>query len=147
METLGAEGLRYRLRNNKRCGEWKLLAAFRVRNLKDAAGAGDWCTAGIIDVLGGGRTSFDCVSEKKIVESLKYGQALSSLNCGFEGARGAMYGVKKSQFNEKIQSILKYEEANDPLPDSLSHKTKKRLQCLCPACQETSKREEKYSNY
>ncbi len=48
VETLGAEGLRYRLRKNGRCGEWNLVPAFRVRNLKDAAGAGDWCTAGII---------------------------------------------------------------------------------------------------
>ena len=31
VETLGAEGLRYRLRREGRCGEWKLLPAFRVR--------------------------------------------------------------------------------------------------------------------
>lgn len=143
VETLGAEGLRYRLRENGRCGEWKLLTAFRVRNLKDAAGAGDWCTAGMIDVLAGGGASFDCVSEKKIVDSLRYGQALSALNCGFEGARGAMYGVKKSQFSKEIQGILEREESSVPLVDSLASGIKKRAQCLCPACQATSKKGEK----
>ena len=51
IETLGAEGLRYRLRGNGKCDDWKLLSAFRVTNLKDAAGAGDWCTAGVVDML------------------------------------------------------------------------------------------------
>jgi len=140
VETLGAEGLRYRLRKNGKCGEWHLLPAFRVRNLKDAAGAGDWCTAGMIDVLTGGATSFNCVSEKKIVDALRYGQSLSALNCGFEGARGAMYGMEKARFNKQVQCILDREEGRAPAVDSLAFEIRKKAQCFCPTCQATSKR-------
>lgn len=137
VETLGSEGLRYRLRKNGRCREWKLMPAFRVRNLKDAAGAGDWCTAGVINVLAAKRTSFDRMIEKTIADALRYGQALSALNCGFEGARGAMYGIEKSHFNREVQSILDRKEACTPIADTPLPKTKKRAQRICPACQET----------
>jgi len=139
VETLGPEGLRFRLRRNEKCGEWKLMPSFLVRNLKDAAGAGDWCTAGLIHMLATSRTQLGRMSEKKIAEALRYGQALSALNCGFEGARGAMYGIQKSHFDKEIQLILDREEASAPAVDSLSSGTKKKAQCVCPACRAASK--------
>lgn len=139
VETLGAEGLRYRLLKGGRCGEWKLMPAFRVRNLKDAAGSGDWCTAGMIDMLAADWISFNRMNEKKIAEALRYGQALSALNCGFEGARGAMYGIESSNFNREIQSILDREEACASIFDSFPDRMKKTTQCRCPACQATKK--------
>lgn len=135
VETLGAEGLRFRLRRNEKCGPWKLIPAFLVRNLKDAAGAGDWCTAGLIHMLATPRTSLNRVSEKKIADALRYGQALSALNCGFEGARGAMYGIQKSHFDMEVQLILDREEASTPAVDSFSSGAKEKAQCVCPACQ------------
>lgn len=134
VETLGPEGLRFRLRRNEKCGQWRLIPPFLVRNLKDAAGAGDWCTAGLIHMLTTSRAQFDRMSEKKIAEALRYGQALSALNCGFEGARGAMYGIQKSHFHKEIQLILDREEALPPTEDSLSSGAKKKAQCVCPAC-------------
>lgn len=135
VETLGSEGLRFRLRRNEKCGQWKLIPAFLVRNLKDAAGAGDWCTAGLIHMLATSKASLGRMSEKKVADALRYGQALSALNCGFEGARGAMYGIQKSHFDKEIQLILDREEASPPAVDSLSLWAKKKAQCLCPACQ------------
>jgi sugar/nucleoside kinase (ribokinase family) len=141
IETLGAEGLRYRLRRGEKGGEWKLLPAFRVRNLKDAAGAGDWCTAGVIDVLAKGtKASWSRVSEKVIIRALRYGQALSALNCGFEGARGAMYGLNKACFKKEVQFILDREEAGAPAVDSLSSEVTRKAQCVCPACQATARK-------
>jgi fructokinase len=134
VETLGPEGLRFRLRRSEKYGQWKLIPSFLVRNLKDAAGAGDWCTAGLIHMLASSRTRLDRMSEKKIAEALRYGQALSALNCGFEGARGAMYGIQKSHFDKEIQIILDQEEASAPAVDSLSSETKKTAECVCPAC-------------
>ena len=134
VETLGAEGLRFRLRRNDKCGQWKLIPAFLVRNLKDAAGAGDWCTAGLIHMLATSRTSLSRMSEKKIADALRYGQALSALNCGFEGARGAMYGIQKSHFDMEVQLILDHEEASTAAVDSLRSGAKKKAQCVCPAC-------------
>src|SRR5262249_50328218 len=53
IETLGDEGLRYRLADGKgKSSQWKELGPYPVAEFKDAAGAGDWCTAGIIHCLG-----------------------------------------------------------------------------------------------
>ncbi|HUU26506.1 MAG TPA: PfkB family carbohydrate kinase [archaeon] len=136
IETLGAEGLRYRLRGNGKCDDWKFLPAFRVANLKDAAGAGDWCTAGVVDMLiKEGTTPLKRVSKTEIVDALRYGQALSALNCSFEGARGSMYGLEKNQFGDEVQAILDRKEARKSVIDTLSPKAKKTVQCVCPACQ------------
>lgn len=141
IETLGAEGLRYRLRRNGIYDKWKLLPAFRVPKLKDAAGAGDWCTAGMVDMLSkDGETQLKRISEKKIVSALRYGQALSALNCAFEGARGAMYGLDKRQFGKEVQEILDRKEASSSIVDTFSTKAKKTAQCVCPACQAIAKR-------
>lgn len=141
IETLGAEGLRYRLRRKSIYDKWKLLPAFRVANLKDASGAGDWCTAGLLDMLSReGETPLKRVSEKKIVSALRYGQALSSLNCAFEGARGAMYGLDKKQFGKEVLEILDRKEARSSIVDTLSTKAKKTALCVCPACQAITKK-------
>jgi fructokinase len=52
IETLGADGLRFShsLRDGRRV--WRKLSAFDVDTVSDPAGAGDWCTAGIINSLG-----------------------------------------------------------------------------------------------
>jgi fructokinase len=58
VETLGADGLRYRSRLPKsRTGGWRHLSGFTPESLKDAAGSGDWCTAGLLDRLARGGLS------------------------------------------------------------------------------------------
>ena len=47
IETLGEEGLKYRYKSNK----WKKINSFLVNDFIDGAGAGDWCSAGIISIL------------------------------------------------------------------------------------------------
>jgi sugar/nucleoside kinase (ribokinase family) len=136
IETLGAEGLRYRLRREGRCEEWKLLRAFCVTNVRDAAGAGDWCSAGIIEVLGKvSESSIELASEERIIKALRYGQALSALNCSFEGARGAMYGLNKNEFNREVHAILDQKQSQIPVVDALPSKAKKAIKCICPGCQ------------
>ena len=86
IETSGPDGLRVRWR-----GRWSKLPAFNVPRFIDAAGSGDWCTAGLIHkIAGGGAKSFKNLDKTRIDHSLRFGQALAALNCGFEGARGAM---------------------------------------------------------
>jgi len=141
VETHGAEGLRYRLRRNNICGKWKLLPAFPVANLKDAAGAGDWCTAGMVDMLSREiEVPLKHIPQKMILAAIQYGQALSALNCSFEGARGAMYGLNKKQFDEEIQKILELKGPGSSIADNLSAKAKKMAQCICPTCQMLAKR-------
>src|SRR5207237_516214 len=94
VQTLGHRGLRYRMDETRSgvLGGWRELGAFSVDRFADASGAGDWCTAGIIDGLcrGGSRALFQA-QESSIVAALNIGQAMAAWNCGFDGARGAMY--------------------------------------------------------
>lgn len=109
IETLGAKGLRLRARVNGRAGAWKELAAFSAPELRDASGAGDWTTAGIIHCLMGKRTSADqAVADiEAVVLATQQGQALAALNCGFDGARGLMYVADSKRVLELAAAIAK----------------------------------------
>ena len=94
VETLGSQGLRFysRGRNNP---VWIHLPPCKASSLVDAAGAGDWCSAGIIHTLSahGARTIWQH-TDSELIEALSFGQYLGALNCGYKGARGAMYHAK-----------------------------------------------------
>jgi len=137
VETLGAEGLRYRIRRGARRTEWKVLEAFHVSSFRDAAGAGDWCSAGMIDVLVGSEIAArPNVKEEGLVKALRYGQALSALNCAFDGARGAMYGLDKASFGRHMEAILDRKEAVSAHCDGVSAEAKQAVRCICPRCKE-----------
>ena len=108
IQTLGAEGLRYRHRLDGGVSHWMRLGAVPVRNLADTCGCGDWCTAGLIDRVGrGGRDHLREAGASGVRDALRYGQALAAWNCGFEGARGGMYVVSRKEFEEQIADILR----------------------------------------
>jgi fructokinase len=109
IETHGAKGLRLRVRANGQTGAWKELAAFSAPELCDAAGAGDWTTAGIIHGLMGRRTSADkaIADIDALVLATQQGQALAALNCCFEGARGLMYVATSKRVIEVAAAIAK----------------------------------------
>ena len=48
VQTLGAEGLRYRHRLGKGISAWCHLGATNAPRLIDTCGSGDWCTAGLV---------------------------------------------------------------------------------------------------
>lgn len=110
-QTLGARGIRYKLRRtNTSSSPWKEIEAFGVRHLRDAAGSGDWCTAGLIHLLGqGGAIQLENMTEDELVNALKFGQALAALNCCFEGARGGMYILSKAEIEHEIEKIMNHE--------------------------------------
>jgi fructokinase len=108
IETLGANGLLYRSFKNK-IDEWKFLPALHIDNAMDNAGAGDWCSAGIIHAL------FDNfenpivpdITINKLEQALIFGQFLSALNCNFYGARGLMYNLNYSEISKSFHKYLK----------------------------------------
>ena len=122
VETLGGDGVRYILRKkSRRSNQWKTLPAFRVNEFRDAAGSGDWCTAGIIHMLGRkGSQEFETISENKLIEALQFGQAMAALNCQFEGARGGMYSLKKSVFMETINDIISSQVVREAISEVVS---------------------------
>lgn len=107
IETLGAGGLRY-ARGGRKRRRWKELPAFKVTELRDTAGAGDWCTAGIISILGTlGPEAVEGISETALEAAFRRGQAMAAWTCYYDGARGGMYSSAKLEFEQAIEDILK----------------------------------------
>jgi len=108
IQTLGREGLRYRgAISQSRPEAWRRLPSVDVDTVRDAAGSGDWCTAGLIDAVGkGGLQSFLSASKEDLERAIRFGQALAAWNCGFEGARGGMYAVTKAQLRSHVSRLV-----------------------------------------
>lgn len=112
IKTCGNKGLQYRTRSlsqNTGLTEWQNLHAHTSFNFVDSAGAGDWCSAGLLHYLknAGIKELEKAVHDGTVTAMLNYGQALSAWCCGYEGPRGGMYLVEKSEFEEFTSGILK----------------------------------------
>lgn len=106
IETLGKEGLRYRFSHLLESKEWKMVPSYKISFVIDAAGSGDWFSAGIISkIAANGTDAFKNCNEGTILKALQFGQALGALNCFFEGARGLMYALNKEQLGAFIKKI------------------------------------------
>lgn len=101
IETLGSDGLQYWFKS-----KWRVLPAYPVEILKDSAGSGDWCSAGIIYMMGKYGYNLDKISEQKMEQSLNFGQALAAFNCYYVGPRGCMYKVTREEFESNVLKIL-----------------------------------------
>jgi fructokinase len=107
VRTLGAAGLQFRVRRSGRLGAWRQLAALDAPSLRDAAGSGDWCTAGFISKLMGEANAADALEDVETVgAALRYGQALAALNCAYDGARGLMYATSRTTAEKAAAQVL-----------------------------------------
>lgn len=104
IQTKGEEGLRYRAKFLNDAA-WKIMGALPAPRLVDDAGSGDWLTAGMIYTLWNG-SSMREPSEMELERSLRFGQALASLNCCFYGARGMMYCLESSRLIQMAGAII-----------------------------------------
>lgn len=108
IETLGADGLRFVTKPSVGKRVWRTLPAFPVKDARDAAGAGDWCTAGIVSELGPlGPTGLAAAPISAVEDAIRRGQAMASWACRFDGARGGMYAVTPAEFQQAVKAILK----------------------------------------
>ena len=133
IETLGSEGLRYR-----RCHQpWKPLPVVPIEKLIDSAGAGDWCTAGLIHLLGRqGQKGFSKKTDSEFETALKFGQTCAAINCQYAGARGCMYNLPKSSFEAQVKQRLAGNNAMLPAKYNALQGPMEGLQRVCPACVE-----------
>lgn len=134
IETLGADGLRYRLGGHSGKREWRLLDAYGVTDVRDTVGAGDWCTAGFIHALGRrGAVALANPGRKTVEGALRAGQVLAALTCAYEGARGGMYAMDKRQFRAAIRKILSggSPSVRAEIPDVGLDEL---WRAMCPAC-------------
>ena len=133
IETLGADGLRVRWRKR-----WSRLPAFEAPLFKDAAGSGDWCTAGLIYAVGAkGRAGLAVLQKADIERGLRFGQALAALNCGFEGARGLMSAKRPEAINRALQALREKAVPPRNWADS-GGKLEPAPQKICELCTPTS---------
>lgn len=137
IETLGSEGLRYRfLEGPGKPPAWKALGPYPVTNLKDTAGAGDWCTAGLLHMLGReGALTLSKMPVRDVEAALKTGQAMACLKCRYEGPRSIMYSMKRRHFEGAVKKILE----GGPLPafseeDVDTPQLRRLLKRVCPKC-------------
>jgi len=131
VQTLGAEGLRYRHHLGKSISAWFHLNAIAAPRLVDTCGSGDWCTAGFLTkVAADGQVGLRRGGAETIRHALRYGQALAAWNCGFEGARGGMYAMKREAFSNQIEALLNGRPNFAPVET----KTVSGLSISCPAC-------------
>lgn len=111
IETQGKDGLLYRSKNNSNPNNWKTISGFQLHEIEDAAGAGDWCTAGIISKLScGGHTDLINMRVREIEKALQFGQALGALNCLYDGARGLMYYYTQNHLLSMAELMIERDE-------------------------------------
>jgi fructokinase len=137
IETLGRDGLRYRSRlPGCKSRSWQRLEALPAEDVKDTAGAGDWCTAGIIHkILYDGAAGLSEVDDTNLREAIRFGQALAAWNCAFEGARGGMYSVEKDVFERQVERILRGAESTIAAVMPGQASSSSAGDCVCPACE------------
>jgi fructokinase len=88
IQTMGIEGLRFRLPSL--LDQWTQLPVVNIPFVEDTAGAGDWCTAGMLSALfQSGVESPWQLSYSRVYKALRFGQSLAAINCMHSGARGS----------------------------------------------------------
>lgn len=144
IETLSDAGLRYRWRRaGKRLGTWVESKAMPIDDLKDAAGSGDWCTAGLLSkVAAKGFAGFSDASDEQIAEAIRFGQALAAWNCQFEGARGGMYAISRRDFHAQIEEILSGSGKVIPVTKGATIDTPS-PSAVCRVCEHTASHEQR----
>lgn len=117
--TMGSEGLKYRAPSLG--NDWVHLDAFSAPNVIDTSGAGDWCTSGMLYYLfdRDPNCSIDKVTYNRLNEALRFGQALSALNCMAIGARGLTKALNKNKINKLAVGLQKTKLNFDFLEASL----------------------------
>lgn len=138
IETLGSDGLRYRTRlPGCKTRGWQRSASIPATRLRDTAGAGDWCTAGIVHRLfPPGASALNSATDSSVRDAIRYGQALAAWTCGFEGARGGMYEVERLQFEREVAALLGASSGGKDGGSGRQPAGQEGVECLCPACEQ-----------
>lgn len=105
--TMGSDGLRFRAPSLG--NDWVRLDAFTAPAIIDTSGAGDWCTSGMLHYLFDRDLNFYIgnVTYNRLNEALRFGQALSALNCMAMGARGLSKSLSRSKINNLASELQK----------------------------------------
>jgi len=117
IETQGATGLRYRQAiPGQAVSRWHRQAAYPIPHLRDTAGAGDWCTAGLLYALLGEEPSEigEILRPDAVRAALAWSQALSAISCMFEGPRSVSYALSREAVLQTASGIATERHAQGP---------------------------------
>jgi sugar/nucleoside kinase (ribokinase family) len=132
IQTLGERGLRYRHKLSGKRSGWTSLAAIDAPRLVDTCGSGDWLSAGFLaECFRLAPAGLRGMKPAQLTRAFRYGQALAAWNCGFEGARGGMYGSTRGSFERQVEKLL---VGGVPALTSPGESTTKAESLGCPAC-------------
>jgi fructokinase len=142
IQTLGVGGLRYRSRLPRSVtSRWVRVEAFDVDQIRDTAGAGDWCTAGLIHTLAAsGLRAFLSSTERQVTDAVVFAQAVAAWNCGFEGARGGMYETRVADFQRSVDDILRTRSHKVTVVEDETILAENVAALVCTACRQTGPR-------
>lgn len=104
IQTAGAEGLSFRCVTEGK-SKWHRLDAIQAPTVADTAGAGDWCTSGLLHSLIR-RGSWSRSSLEDVTKALRYGQMLAAMNCMLPGARGLARMRERLLVKETLAKLL-----------------------------------------
>lgn len=123
IETRGTEGLRFRFGKPGKIATWRHLPAFTAQGMYDAAGSGDWCTAGFLARIVSSKNPIIQLEDPETVSKcLRFGQALAALNCAYYGARGLMYAARPAQVVKAAEQLLAHDVPTLPNDPAVSAK-------------------------
>ncbi|AFL89324.1 sugar kinase, ribokinase [Terriglobus roseus DSM 18391] len=118
LQTLGRGGLRFRYKQKDSPSSWYHLHAPKRDTVVDTCGAGDWATAGLVELTcQNGLSGLQALTKAKVLEALAFAQKLGSWNCGFAGARGAMYAMSKPELLREIRALAPSQTLTMPTMD------------------------------
>lgn len=134
IQTMGEEGLRFRLSTRAKAAAWTNLPAY-LADVVDTSGAGDWTTAGMISALfRNGREGLRTLTKAKIRTALEFGQSLAAVNCGYEGARGMTYCLTPEVVMDRVRNISRTDFAEVQAERSVVDALEQTFSSLCPSC-------------
>jgi len=105
--TKGADGLKFRAPSLG--NDWVELDSYNSPKVVDTSGAGDWCTSGLLYYLfdKDPKCTISRITYNRLNAALRFGQALSALNCMVIGARGLAKQLNKKKISSLAESLLK----------------------------------------
>lgn len=131
IRTRAESGLEYRIESNKQ--KWTSIGPVKISKVVDSAGAGDWCTAGILLFLAGRHFDFKLTSNEWI-ELLRNAQSFSALNCLYEGALGAAHNLSAEDIFRYSKQLLQEKNPVVPKQESPGKENSRLLPLLCSEC-------------
>lgn len=108
IETQGSAGLRYRLAlPGQTVSRWRKQPAYAIPHVRDTAGAGDWCTAGLLHALfrDDPRDLFEMLQSDRVRDALIRAQAFSAISCMYEGPRSVSYALSREAVLQAVSQI------------------------------------------